>query len=33
MNFAVAEVTLVMITNIGYKTFIVLMCFYVLGLL
>lgn len=33
MNFAVAEVTPVMITNIGYKTFIVFMCFFVLGLL
>ncbi|KAJ5371057.1 uncharacterized protein N7496_007149 [Penicillium cataractarum] len=33
MNFAVAEVTPVMISNIGYKTFIVLMCFCVLGLL
>lgn len=33
MNFAVAEVTPVMITNIGYKTFIVFICFCVLGLL
>jgi MFS family permease len=33
MNFAVAEVTPVMITNIGYKTFLVFMCFCVLGLL
>jgi MFS family permease len=33
MNFAVAEVTPVMLTNIGYKTFIVFMCFCFLGLL
>ncbi|RAH63510.1 putative galactose transporter [Aspergillus piperis CBS 112811] len=32
MNFAVAQVTPVMITNIGYKTFIVFFCFCVLGL-
>lgn len=32
MNFAVAQVTPVMITNIGYKTFIVFLCFCVLGL-
>ncbi|KAK6826792.1 Sugar and other transporter [Aspergillus parasiticus SU-1] len=32
MNFAVAQVTPVMLTNIGYKTFIVFMCFCVLGL-
>jgi len=31
MNFAVAEVTPVMIKNIGYKTFIVFMCFCVVG--
>ncbi|KAJ5719083.1 hypothetical protein N7493_007538 [Penicillium malachiteum] len=33
MNFAVAQVTPVMITNIGYKTFIVFMCFCFAGLL
>ncbi|KAJ6037293.1 hypothetical protein N7540_001572 [Penicillium herquei] len=33
MNFAVAQVTPVMITNIGYKTFIVFMCFCFVGLL
>lgn len=33
MNFAVAQATPVMITNIGYKTFIVFMCFCILGLL
>lgn len=32
MNFAVAQVTPVMLTNIGYKTFIVSMCFCALGL-
>ena len=32
MNFAVAQVTPVMIDNIGYKTFIVFMCFCVAGL-
>lgn len=32
MNFAVAEVTPVMITNIGYKTFIIFMIFCLLGL-
>jgi MFS family permease len=31
MNFAVAQVTPVMIANIGYKTFIVFLCFCVLG--
>lgn len=31
MNFTVAQVTPIMITNIGYKTFIVFMCFCVLG--
>ncbi|PYH63702.1 putative galactose transporter [Aspergillus vadensis CBS 113365] len=32
MNFAVAQVTPVMITNIGYKTFIVFFCYCALGL-
>lgn len=32
MNFAVVQVTPVMLTNIGYETFIVCMCFCVLGL-
>ncbi|KAB8263124.1 general substrate transporter [Aspergillus pseudonomiae] len=32
MNFTVAQVTPVMITNIGYKTWIVFMCFCFLGL-
>lgn len=32
MNFAVAQVTPVMLTNIGYRTFIVFICFCVLGL-
>jgi MFS family permease len=31
MNFTVAQVTPIMITNIGYKTFIVFMCFCVVG--
>ncbi|ORY30806.1 general substrate transporter [Naematelia encephala] len=31
MNFTVAEVTPVMITNIGYKTYIVFMCFCIVG--
>lgn len=31
MNFAVAQVTPVMLANIGYKTFIVFMCFCILG--
>lgn len=31
MNFTVAEVTPVMITNIGYKTYIVFMCFCICG--
>ncbi|KAJ5087533.1 hypothetical protein N7456_011149 [Penicillium angulare] len=33
MNFAVAQVTPVMISNIGYKTWLVFMCFCVTGLL
>lgn len=32
MNFAVAQVTPVMLSTIGYKTFIVFLCFCVLGL-
>ncbi|KAK1926871.1 putative galactose transporter [Papiliotrema laurentii] len=31
MNFTVAEVTPIMITNIGYKTYIVFMCFCIVG--
>ncbi|RSH89617.1 hypothetical protein EHS25_002168 [Saitozyma podzolica] len=31
MNFTVAEVTPVMFTNIGYKTYIVFMCFCIVG--
>lgn len=30
-NFAVAQVTPVMLTNIGYRTFLVFMCFCVVG--
>lgn len=33
MNFAVAQVTPIMMDEIGYKTFIVFMCFCVLGLI
>jgi len=33
MNFTVAEVTPIMIDNIGYKTYIVFMCFCVVGFL